>query len=65
MEEQPTAYCVKERAKRPMNDVREVTFSNGKHALQGTCASCGAKLTRFLPDKPDSAGKSRKSTTPR
>ncbi|MGE5140711.1 MAG: DUF5679 domain-containing protein [Rudaea sp.] len=65
MEEQATAYCVKERAKRPMKDVREVVFSNGKHALQGTCSSCGAKLTRFLPDKPDSAGKPRKSSTSR
>ncbi len=55
MPEETTAYCVKEKAKKPMLDVQEVTLANGKHALTGVCSSCGTKLFKFLPDKPAAA----------
>jgi Domain of unknown function (DUF5679) len=42
------AYCVKERKKRDLSHPREVTFKNGRKALQGTCASCGTKLFKIL-----------------
>jgi uncharacterized Zn finger protein (UPF0148 family) len=42
------AYCVKEKAKREMSSPREVTFKNGRKALQGTCSSCGTKLFKIL-----------------
>jgi Domain of unknown function (DUF5679) len=42
------AYCVKEKTKKPMRDVQEITLSNGKHALKGICASCGTKMTKFI-----------------
>ncbi len=45
------AYCVNEKTKKPMKDAKEVTLSNGKHALQGVCASCGTKMTKFVSSK--------------
>ncbi len=45
------AYCVKEKAKKPMKEAQEVTLSNGKHALKGVCASCGTKMTKFISSK--------------
>ncbi len=51
MAEEVIAYCVKEKAKKPMKDVEEVTLSNGKHALRGVCASCGTKMTKFISAK--------------
>lgn len=51
MPEEVIAYCVKEKAKKPMKDVQEVTLSNGKHALKGICSSCGTKMTKFISAK--------------
>jgi hypothetical protein len=45
------AYCVKCREKREMQDEKEVTFDNGRRAMQGTCPVCGTKMTRILPSK--------------
>ena len=45
------AYCVKCREKREMKDEKEVTFDNGRRAMQGTCPVCGTKMTRILPSK--------------
>jgi hypothetical protein len=44
------AYCTKCRTKREIKDAKDVTFANGRHALQGTCPQCGTKLTRFVAD---------------
>ncbi len=51
MADEVIAYCVKEKAQKPMKDAKEVTLSNGKHALQGVCASCGTKMTKFISSK--------------
>lgn len=51
MAEEVIAYCVKEKAMKPMKDAQEVTLSNGKHALKGVCASCGTKMTKFVSVK--------------
>ncbi len=51
MAEEILAYCVKEKAKKPMKDAKEVTLSNGKHALKGVCASCGTSMTKFVSSK--------------
>ncbi len=45
------AYCVKEKAQKPMKDAQEVVLKNGKHALKGVCASCGTKMTKFISTK--------------
>ncbi len=45
------AYCVKEKAQKPMNDAKEVTLKNGKHAMQGVCSSCGTKMMKFVSTK--------------
>ena len=50
-EEVVMAYCVKEKAQKPMNDAKEVTLKNGKHAMQGVCSSCGTKMMKFVSAK--------------
>jgi hypothetical protein len=51
MEEEIMAYCVKEKAQKPMKNAHEVTLKNGKHAMQGECASCGTKMMKFISTK--------------
>ncbi|MBX5452037.1 alpha/beta fold hydrolase [Thermogemmatispora sp.] len=41
------AYCVKCRQKSAMLNVEETTLKNGRPALQGTCARCGARMYRI------------------
>jgi Zn finger protein HypA/HybF involved in hydrogenase expression len=41
------AYCVKCKAKRQMNDPKEVTMKNGKKATQGICPTCGTKMFKI------------------
>ena len=38
-------YCLKCREKREMQEPRQVTLKNGRAATQGTCPTCGAKIT--------------------
>lgn len=45
------AYCVKEKASKPMKDAQLITLKNGKQALQGVCESCGTKMTKFVSSK--------------
>ena len=45
------AYCVKERTKREVKNPKEVTMKNGRKAIEGTCASCGSKLFKFVKSK--------------
>lgn len=45
------AYCVKCKAKKEMNDGKEVTMKNGRKAMQGVCPDCGTKLFRILGNK--------------
>jgi hypothetical protein len=44
-------YCVKEKTQKPMNNAQLITLKNGKQALQGVCASCGTKMTKFVSAK--------------
>lgn len=41
------AYCVKCKAKRMMNDAKEITMKNGKPAVQGICPECGTKMFKI------------------
>lgn len=43
-----TAYCVKCRATRPMQNPRRVTLSNGRPALKGTCPVCNTGMFRIV-----------------
>jgi hypothetical protein len=43
------AYCVRCRDRRRLVRARTVTFSNGRPALRGRCATCSATVTRILP----------------
>ncbi len=38
------AYCVKDRK---MVDPKQITLKNGRTAMQGTCPTCGTKVTRI------------------
>ena len=44
----PEGYCVSCRAKRKMDDSREVTLRNGRKALEGKCSKCGTKMVKFI-----------------
>lgn len=43
----PEGYCVKCREKKDMNNPQIITMKNGKPATQGTCPTCGTKITRI------------------
>ncbi len=42
------AYCVKDRKMVEMKDPHEITMKNGRKAMQGTCPTCGTKVTRIM-----------------
>lgn len=42
-----TAYCVKCKAKREMQQPQRVRLKNGKMATQGYCPKCGTKMFRI------------------
>jgi len=41
------AYCVKCRAKKEIKGAHNITLKNGRPAVQGSCPTCGTKLTRI------------------
>lgn len=43
----PEAYCMRCKARRPVDDAEEVTLKNGRPALQGTCGACGTRVFRI------------------
>ena len=43
-----TAYCLKCKATREVNDPRYETLKNGTLTVKGTCPTCGTKLARIL-----------------
>ncbi len=51
----PTAYCVKCKEKREMEDAKEVEMKGkGKtkrRALKGKCPECGTGMFKILPSK--------------
>lgn len=44
-----SAYCMKCRATRPIQDPKQVLLSNKSHALQGVCPICFTKVFRIGP----------------
>jgi len=44
-------FCVKCRAKRKMQNAKEIMTKNRRKAAQGTCPVCGTKMFKFLPMK--------------
>ena len=41
------AYCVKCKAKREMENPKQVTMKNGRKATKGTCPVCGTGMYRI------------------
>ncbi len=46
-----TAYCVKCREKRDMQDAERVTMKNGRPAMKGKCSKCGTGMYKILSSK--------------
>ncbi|MBC8473762.1 MAG: hypothetical protein H8D54_03025 [Candidatus Omnitrophica bacterium] len=44
-------YCVKCKAKKEMNDAKEVTMKNGRKAMKGKCPSCGTNMFCIMGNK--------------
>ena len=42
-------YCVKCRKKQKVKNGAVKKTANGRDMAQGTCPTCGTKVTRFLP----------------
>jgi hypothetical protein len=40
-------YCVKDKKKVEIQNPVTITMKNGKPATQGTCPTCGGKVTRI------------------
>lgn len=45
------AYCVKCKAKKEMNDPKEIKMKNGRPATTGTCPDCGTKMFKIGASK--------------
>lgn len=41
-------YCVKCKAQSTMKNPKESVASNGRKMMQGECAKCGTKMTKFV-----------------
>jgi NAD-dependent SIR2 family protein deacetylase len=41
------AYCVKCKAKKEMENAKEVKLKNGRPAMTGKCPKCGTKMFRI------------------
>lgn len=51
------AYCVKCKVKgRPIQNPKKGTAKNGRAMVQGSCGTCGTKLTSFISDKKKKGG---------
>lgn len=44
-------YCIKCKDYTDTKNIHHVTLKNGTHAIQGNCAICGTKKTRFISKK--------------
>ena len=42
------AYCLKCKAKKAIKGAHAITMKNGRHAVCGTCSSCGTKVSRIV-----------------
>ena len=51
MDEKVIGYCVKEKTKREMKDVKIVEIKPGRPAAKGVCSVCGTGMYRILPKK--------------
>lgn len=42
-----TMYCVKDRAKKTVDNVERVTMKNGKPAMKAKCPDCGTMMFKI------------------
>ena len=48
MDQKVTGYCVKEKTKRDMKDVKVVEIKPGRSAAKGVCSVCGTGMYKIL-----------------
>lgn len=58
MDEKIIGYCVKDKAKREMKDVKIVEIKPGRPAAKGVCSVCGTGMYKILSK--DQAAKLKK-----
>ena len=46
-------YCLRCKQMQPIRNPRHVVLKNMRHAIQGVCSWCGAKISRLVKSKPD------------
>ncbi len=46
-----TGYCVRCKAQRELQDVKEITMKNGRRAMKGKCVKCGTQVFKILASK--------------
>ena len=51
-EETLTAYCVKCKEKKEIQDPQNVVLKNGRPARHGLCGDCGTKMFRMMSTSP-------------
>ena len=44
-------YCMKCKAKREIQDAKEVTTKNGRRMIKGTCPDCGTTICKIGASK--------------
>ncbi|KAB8144625.1 hypothetical protein F8S13_07075 [Chloroflexia bacterium SDU3-3] len=55
-EPQPQGYCTRCKAQRAIRDPHPDSAKDGRPMLRGTCATCGAKIARFIKaDEPSAS----------
>jgi hypothetical protein len=47
-----TAYCVKCKASRDVQDPRQITMKNGRPATEGRCPVCGTRIFKIGAPEP-------------
>jgi len=56
-----SAFCVKCRQMRPIQNIQNETLATGRKCVYGVCGTCGTKLTKFVSGKVKGQGLGRNS----
>ncbi len=52
----PMGYCMREKLRVPIANAKPIVLSNGRHALSGTCARCGAGIVAIVAGRAAATG---------
>ena len=57
-------YCVKCKAKRDMENPKQITMKNGRLATEGTCGTCGTRMFKIGGGSSSAASSGSKAKKP-